>query len=86
MAEMNNPATGLRILMARGFRSRLVGLLGRSSMDVQQGLWLEPCRCVIPLACDLGSIWSSSTSTARYCASCAICRRGGSWHAGAPVP
>ena len=46
MAEMNNPATGLRILMARGFRSRLVGLLGRSSMDVQQGLWLEPCRCV----------------------------------------
>lgn len=31
---------------ADGFRRRLVGLLGRSSLGPEEGLWIEPCDSV----------------------------------------
>ena len=46
MAEVTDPSPQVRIALARSFRSRLVGLLGRSSIDMGQGLWFEPCSCV----------------------------------------
>ena len=46
MAVMNKPCPAIRIALASSFRSRLVGLLGRSSMSLQQGLWIEPCNRV----------------------------------------
>jgi len=36
----------IELLNAHGFRSRLVGLLGRSAIAPGVGLWLRPCRAV----------------------------------------
>lgn len=35
-----------QVTVADGFRSRLVGLMGRARVDPDQGLWLLPCNSV----------------------------------------
>ncbi len=37
---------GERVALARTYLSRLVGLLNRSSLSREEGLWLEPCNSV----------------------------------------
>lgn len=37
---------GERIVPARSLRTRLIGLLGRSSLVPGDGLWLEPCSSI----------------------------------------
>ena len=34
----------MRVVQARSFRERLLGLMGRPKMDVDEGLWLIPCN------------------------------------------
>ena len=36
----------LRLRPCRGFWQRLVGLLGRSSIDADEALWIDPCRAI----------------------------------------
>lgn len=33
-----------RVRVANSFFSRLIGLLGRKSLEVDEGLWIKPCR------------------------------------------
>ncbi|MCL6595191.1 MAG: DUF192 domain-containing protein [Firmicutes bacterium] len=35
-----------RVCLAADARSRMVGLLGRTSLEPDEGLWLEPCNAV----------------------------------------
>lgn len=37
---------GTEIVRAETFTSRAVGLLGRSRLDDEQGLWIEPCSSI----------------------------------------
>jgi uncharacterized membrane protein (UPF0127 family) len=37
---------GSRVTLAVGVRSRLQGLLGRSDLAPDEGLWLEPCASI----------------------------------------
>ena len=37
---------GRRILEARSWSSRLRGLLGRSGLGAEEGLWIEPCSSI----------------------------------------
>jgi len=32
------------VTVAKGFASRLVGLMGRTRLDPEEGLWLVPCN------------------------------------------
>lgn len=47
---LRNLSTGIvvagRVAYAKGFFSRLVGLLGKSSMDQDEGLWIPGCDSV----------------------------------------
>ena len=57
---------GTRIEIADTFLTRLVGLLGRSRLDADCGLLIEPSSGCTRLECDFQLTWSRSTPSCAF--------------------